>query len=456
MSSSQTGEETISSTSTTLDSRKAVDTNEDELMANPGMLWSRLSDFERSIARTRKDILNSSESVTATDLRECVHNARADWPAAVEPFKDVEDALERLLPYHACYEQDTADDSTAQLDKARGFTSAVKKEAKLCREATRRDAAKRKFNVVKSIELEELTHKSGRLRQEIDRIEREIQLKRAAAKLQSTEIKAQDSSQQPADSAAAVKTEGKVPGAEIVNLQARLLTSDTYNEFTGRPSTGRWLDVQAKAPEVCICMIKTELMDLQGGIITLERALELALSSSSDSDSSTSGPNLSHLIAADLATFYMRLADDADFWAADSEQPLQQSNAEKCDALVVAGRVWSSTACYERALECAQFDSDEAIEGLASFKFGTARLEVGDLEGALALQWRYLEISQRFADLKGEAASRALSKIYQRLGDKRAAIEELDVLRNAAEDAGEITTAADACLDLAVLTYHED
>ncbi|KAF4727139.1 hypothetical protein FOZ62_003514 [Perkinsus olseni] len=212
MSSSQTGEETISSTSTTLDSRKAVDTNEDELMANPGMLWSRLSDFERSIARTRKDILNSSESVTATDLRECVHNARADWPAAVEPFKDVEDALERLLPYHACYEQDTADDSTAQLDKViatiGGRVLGVKKEAKLCREATRRDAAKRKFNVVKSIELEELTHKSGRLRQEIDRIEREIQLKRAAAKLQSTEIKAQDSSQQPADSAAAVKTEG--------------------------------------------------------------------------------------------------------------------------------------------------------------------------------------------------------------------------------------------------------
>ncbi|KAF4733429.1 hypothetical protein FOZ62_013881, partial [Perkinsus olseni] len=101
-------------------------------------------------------------------------------------------------------------------------------------------------------------------------------------------------------------------------------------------------------------MIKTELMDLRGGIITLERALELALWSSSDSNSSTSGPNLSHLIAADLATLYMRLADDADFWAADSEQPLQQSNAEKCDALVVAGRVWSSTACYERALECAQ------------------------------------------------------------------------------------------------------
>ncbi|KAF4731658.1 hypothetical protein FOZ63_004851, partial [Perkinsus olseni] len=126
-------------------------------------------------------------------------------------------------------------------------------------------------------------------------------------------------------------------------------------------------------------------------------------------------------------------------------------------ALVVAGRVWSSTACYERALECAQFGSDEAIEGLASFKLGTARLEVGDLEGALALQWRYLEISQRFADLKGEAASRAvLSKIYQRLGDKRAAIEELDILRNVAEHAGEIITAADACLDLAVLTYQED
>ncbi|KAF4738343.1 hypothetical protein FOZ63_032094 [Perkinsus olseni] len=204
-------------------------------------------------------------------------------------------------------------------------------------------------------------------------------------------------------------------------------------------------------------MIKTELMDLRGGIITLERALELALSSSSDSDSSTSGPNLSHLIAADLATFYMRLADDADFWAADSEQPLQQSNAEKCDALVVAGRVWSSTACYERALECAQLGSDEAIEGLASFKLGAARLQDGDLEGALALQQRYLEISQRFADLKGEAAARAeLFKIYQRLGDKRAAIEELDILRKVAEDAGELTTAADACLDLAVLTYRED
>ncbi|KAF4654746.1 hypothetical protein FOL46_008560 [Perkinsus olseni] len=200
-------------------------------------------------------------------------------------------------------------------------------------------------------------------------------------------------------------------------------------------------------------MIKTELMDLQGGIITLERALE----SSSDSDSSTAGPNLSHLIAADLATLYMRLADDADFWAADSEQPLQQSNAEKCDALVVAGRVWSSMACYERALECAQLSSDEVIEGLASFKLGTARLQDGDLEGALALQRRYLEISQQFADLKGEAAARAvLSKIYQRLGDKRAAIEELDILRKVAEDAGEITTAADACLDLALLTYRED
>ncbi|KAF4699263.1 hypothetical protein FOZ62_011305 [Perkinsus olseni] len=217
MSSSQTEEETISSSSTSLDSRKAVDTNEDELMANPGMLWSRLSDFERSIARTRKDILNSSESVTATDLRECVHNARADWPAAMEPLKDADDALERLLLYHACYEQDTADDSTIQLDKARGFTSA-EKEAKLCREATRRDAAKRKFNVVKSIELEELSHKSGRLRQEIDRIEREVQLKRAAAKLQSTEVKAQDSSQQPADSATAVKTEGVEESSTKIKL----------------------------------------------------------------------------------------------------------------------------------------------------------------------------------------------------------------------------------------------
>ncbi|KAF4654744.1 hypothetical protein FOL46_008558 [Perkinsus olseni] len=217
MSSSQTGEETISSGSTTLDSRKAVDTNEDELMANPGMLWSRLSDFERSIARTRKDILNSSESVTATDLRECVHNARADWPAAMEPFKDAHDALERLLPYHACYEQDTADDSTV-IATVGARVSGVEKEAKLCREATRRDAAKRKFNVVKSIELEELSHKSGRLRQEIDRIEREVQLKRAAGKLQSTEIKAQDSSQQPADSAAVVKTEGVEESSTKIKL----------------------------------------------------------------------------------------------------------------------------------------------------------------------------------------------------------------------------------------------
>ncbi|KAF4674468.1 hypothetical protein FOL47_009151 [Perkinsus chesapeaki] len=170
---------------------------DDDLAANPGALWAELSSFERQMARTRKDILNSTTSVTSTDLRECIHNARADWPAAMEPFKDVNDALERLLPYHACYEQDSAEDSTAQLDKVlatvESRVSGVRNETKLCREATARDTPKRKFNVVKSIEFEELSHKSGRLRQEIDRIERDIQLQRAAAKLQAA--KAEEAAQ---------------------------------------------------------------------------------------------------------------------------------------------------------------------------------------------------------------------------------------------------------------------
>lgn len=37
-----------------------------------------------------------------------------------------------------------------------------------------------------------------------------------------------------------------------------------------------------------------------------------------------------------------------------------------------------------------------------------------------------------------------------------AAINQLEQLRVVAEDAGEITTAADACLNLAVLSYKED
>ncbi|EER09432.1 hypothetical protein Pmar_PMAR022801 [Perkinsus marinus ATCC 50983] len=80
-------------------------------------------------------------------------------------------AIERLLPYHACYEPGAdADDSAAHLDTVIANIGArvlaINKQTKLCREATKRDAAKRKLNVVKSIELEELSHKSGRLRQE--------------------------------------------------------------------------------------------------------------------------------------------------------------------------------------------------------------------------------------------------------------------------------------------------
>ncbi|EER15412.1 hypothetical protein Pmar_PMAR018763 [Perkinsus marinus ATCC 50983] len=152
-------------------------------------------------------------------------------------------------------------------------------------------------------------------------------------------------------------------------------------------------------------MAKSKVSDLQQGIVTLERALALTTDTSE-------GSSLGPVIAKDLAKLYMRLAVDSDLLALCVEEAGHPQNDEYCKvALVVAGREWSAITCYERALECAKLSLDEAVEGIASYKLGAAR---------------------------------------------DAAINQLEQLRVVAEDAGEITTAADACLNLAVLSYKED
>ncbi|KAF4674465.1 hypothetical protein FOL47_009148 [Perkinsus chesapeaki] len=196
--------------------------------------------------------------------------------------------------------------------------------------------------------------------------------------------------------------------------------------------------------------IKAELQDLMGAIVVLEHALDLA--SGPQQDAASVAP-ISYKIAADLATLYLRLAGDDDFFLGNPSEEIEQSSEE----LVVAGREWSPMGCYQRALECGKLSCDEAVEGAASYKLGVSMVEAGMFEEALPLQRRYLDISQHLGHLKNEAAARAeLGKIYQKLGDRDAAIVELEHLEVVAEKAGEITLAADACLDLSVLLFNEE
>jgi len=135
--------------------------------------------------------------------------------------------------------------------------------------------------------------------------------------------------------------------------------------------------------------------------------------------------------------------------AASRLTEVYQVLAEECEK---EGRDSEASMLYERCRACAQLSKDANLEGTACHKLGLSKFKTGAHDQAVELQKQYLDICRMHDDRIGESKARgALAQAYEAMGLTQEAIKQLENLLNVANEAGELTAQANACLNLGIL-----